>query len=410
MASNLPRFARGQFQVDYESRIDFEQLRKDRVERTQQRMKAEGIDAVFLWKDENVRYLSGLRVIMLQYRSSAQYGVLLTQQGLPIVFVSSGELARAELSMPWVKTLYPVPILEEKKLVDHFVRTTVKPLFTELGIDKGKVALDAMNFLQHEAYQKHLASVDFVDGETFMPRVRRVKTGDELKLMHEACAIADAVTQTAIDAVRPGVRENDVAAEAMHTLFRLGGEFAHLASPFVASGERMAPPHRFPSDKIIREGDVVFIDIGASWNGYFGDCGRAVICGKPHPRQQEVYTAVYESLNAGIEMMRPGNTNNQAAEAFRSKAKEHGLEKNFIFLFIGHGLGVTPNEPPYIGELMEGSEEVVFEPGMVFAVEPLIWVPDVPGGAGVRLEDTVLITEDNPLRMTRTAFDDKLLL
>ncbi|MFQ5895012.1 MAG: M24 family metallopeptidase [Nitrospinota bacterium] len=82
---------------------------------------------------------------------------------------------------------------------------------------------------------------------------------------------------------------------------------------------------------------------------------------------------------------------------------------NFIMLFIGHGIGVSPNEPPYIGEVMAGSSEVTLEPGMVFAVEPLIFLPDVRGGGGVRLEDTVLITEDGPRPMTRAPFCRELL-
>ena len=81
--------------------------------------------------------------------------------------------------------------------------------------------------------------------------------------MEEACAIAEAVLEVAVQAIRPGVRETDVVAAAMHELYRLGGELSHVTTPFVASGEHMAPPNRIPSDKIIRNGDVVFIDIGA---------------------------------------------------------------------------------------------------------------------------------------------------
>jgi Xaa-Pro aminopeptidase len=86
-----------------------------------------------------------------------------------------------------------------------------------------------------------------------------------------------------------------------------------------------------------------------------------------------------------------------------------GLEKHFIHLFIGHGIGISPNEPPYIGEPQRGTHEVVLEPGMVFAVEPLIWLPDVRGGGGVRLEDTLLVTEGDPEVLTRCGFDERLL-
>ena len=146
-----------------------------------------------------------------------------------------------------------------------------------------------------------------------MQRARLIKLPEEIALIEEACAIAEGVLEMAVQAIRPGVRETDVVAAAMHELYRLGGEMSHVATPFVASGEHMAPPNRIPSDKIIRYGDVVFIDIGAMWSGYFGDIGRTVICGKPSRRQQEVYTAVYEGLAAATETMRAGNTNDDVA-------------------------------------------------------------------------------------------------
>jgi Xaa-Pro aminopeptidase len=228
--------------------------------------------------------------------------------------------------------------------------------------------------------------------------------------MEEAAAIAEAVNTAAEDAVRPGVRETDVAAEAMHTLYRLGGEMAHVATPFVASGEHMSPPNRLATDKIIREGDLVFIDIGAMWNGYFSDVARTVICGKPSRRQQEVYTAVYESLAAGTEAMKVGNTNDDVAAAIVATAARHGLEDHFITLFIGHGIGVGANEPPYVGENLAGAESVRLEAGMTLALEPLIWLPGVRGGAGVRLEDTIAVADGGGRPISRAAYDERLLL
>jgi Xaa-Pro aminopeptidase len=196
----------------------------------------------------------------------------------------------------------------------------------------------------------------------------------------------------------------------MRTLFRLGGEYAHVMTPFVASGEHMAPPHRICSDKLIRAGDVVFIDIGANWNGYFGDVARTTICGRPSKRQQEIFSAVYEGLQAGIAEMRPGRTNQDAARAIIAGANKYGLGDRFLSLFIGHGVGIGANEPPYIGETLPGAPVYEFQPGMVFAVEPLIWIEGVRGGGGVRLEEQVLVTEDDPHVMSRAPFEEKLLL
>ena len=108
--------------------------------------------------------------------------------------------------------------------------------------------------------------------------------------------------------------------------------------------------------------------------------------------------------------MREGETNNSVARAYRNKAAEHGLEHNFIYLFIGHSLGVSPNEPPYVGEPIPGSREIKLRAGMVFAMEPLIWVPNVRGGGGVRIEDMVLITSSGPRVLSRAPYDEGLLI
>jgi Xaa-Pro aminopeptidase len=195
----------------------------------------------------------------------------------------------------------------------------------------------------------------------------------------------------------------------MQTLYYLGGEMAHVITPFVASGEHMSPPHRICTDKIIRNGDLCFIDIGAMWNGYFADIGRTMTVGKPSAMQKRVYTAVYQGLMAGIGVMRPGHTNQDVADAIVANVAEHGFGDNLFSLFIGHGIGMGANEPPYIGETMPGSTVFDLKPGMVFAVEPLVWVPDVPGGGGVRIEDMVLVTEDEPRILSRVEYDERLL-
>jgi Xaa-Pro aminopeptidase len=402
-------YAQGQFQVDYEARVDFGRLRQARIAKTQEAMRARGLEALALWKDENVRYLTSLRAITLQYRSTTQYGVVLFPDGKPVLFLSGGEYARAKEVMPWVGEFVVIPIMEEVGMVEVVTAEHTARVLHEHGAENGRVGFDGMTVPQLNAYTKHLGQMEMADGETFMQEVRRIKLPDEVQLLREAAAIADAVTETAIAAVRPGVRECEVAGEAMRTLFRLGGEFAHLASPFVASGERMSPPTRFATDKLIRNDDLVFIDIGACWNGYFGDVGRAVICGKPSEIQRKVYRTVHECLMVAHRELRPGRTNQAVAAAIKRVAAQAGLEQNFIHLFIGHGLGITPNEPPYIGEPQRGTHEVVLEAGMVFAVEPLIWVPNVRGGGGVRLENTILVTEGEPEILTRCGFDERLL-
>jgi Xaa-Pro aminopeptidase len=408
--SDLGQFAHGQFRVDYEDRSDPHRLRGKRVARAREAMAAAGLDAVLVWKDENVRYLSGLRAQIIAGKSSILNGCLLTLEGPPVLLTSGGEAQRVPIVMPWIDEVQIVPIMEARGLVRGAVESTIAPLLRRHGLEGASVGLDELAWCQMEALREFLPGVRWGDGDAAMQSARLLKLPEEIALMEEAAAIAEAVTSSAIDAIRPGVRETDVVAEAMHTLFRLGGEMAHVTTPFVASGEHMAPPNRIASDKIIREGDLVFIDIGAQWSGYFGDLGRTVICGKPSRRQQEVYTAVHESLAAATKALKAGNTNDDVARAVREVAGRHGFGSNFITLFIGHGVGMGSNEPPYIGEDLPGAETVVLQEGMTFAVEPLIWVPGVRGGAGVRLEDTILVTAKGGRALTRAAFDERLLL
>lgn len=407
---DLGRYAHGQFAVDYEARVDHGRLLVDRRERTCAAMRDTGADALFVWKDENVRFLSGLRAQIIQGKSALLNGCLLTKDGGLVLFLSGGEVDRAQNVMTWIDEIHAIPIMEARNLIAGAFENVLAPVLQRLDLGSARIGLDESSFALVEEFGRSLPDAQLVDGDAVMQGVRLIKTPADIALMQEAAAIGDAVTESAIRAVRPGVREWDVVAEAMHTLFRLGGEMAHLATPFVASGEHMSPPNRFASDKIIREGDLVFIDIGAQYNGHFADVGRTVICGTPSRVQQEIFTAVYHALKAATRAMEPGATNDDVAAAAVREGKARGFGENFLSLFIGHGIGMGANEPPYVGEAHPGADTIVLEEGMTIAVEPLIWVPDVTGGGGVRLEDTILVTPGGGTPLTRTAFDDRLLL
>jgi Xaa-Pro dipeptidase len=407
--ADLGTYGHGGFAIDYEARIDFDALRVERLARARAALAASELDALLVWKDENVRFLTGLRAQLIQGKTALLNGCLLTEDHL-VLFCSGGEIDRVRLVMPWIEEVHAVPIMEARGLISGAVDEFVAPALQRLGLASAEVGLDELSYAQVLELRRALPEMKLGDGDALMQRVRAVKSDLELAVMQEASAIAEAVTASAIAAIGPGVREYDVVADAMHTLYRLGGEMAHLATPFVASGEHMSPPNRFSSDKLIREGDLVFIDIGAQWNGYFSDMGRTVICGEPSRRQQEVFTAVHASLAAATEAMRPGNTNDDVAAAVREAGDVYGLGSRFLSLFIGHGVGIGANEPPYIGEALPGADTVPLEAGMTMAIEPLIWVPGERGGAGVRLEDTVVVAEGGGIALTRTSFDRALLL
>lgn len=403
-------YAKGPFAVDWEDRYDFPEIRRQRVERAQKAMREAGAAGLLVWKDENVRYLTSLRAQLIAGKTTSLNGALLTPDGDPILLCSGGEIDKARFGMSWIGEAHAVPIMEQRDLVDGFVRNILTPILRDRGLSEGRMGVDQANLSFIEAMRTHLPDLELFDGDTIMHEARWVKSEGEIAIIEEACAIGDSVTQRALDETRAGRRELEVAGDAMQTLFYLGGEMAHVITPYVASGEHMSPPHRLATDKIIRNQDLCFIDIGAMWNGYFADIGRTTIVGKPSKVQQKIYTAVYEGLMAGIDKMRPGFTNQDCADAIIAKIGEHGLEENLFSLFIGHGIGMGANEPPYIGETLPGAPTYEFKANMVFAVEPLVWVPDTRGGGGVRIEDMVLITEGAPRVLSRVEYEDRLLL
>lgn len=407
----MDRFARGPFHVGYERRVDIAAMRQKRIARADEQRRKAGLDALLVWKDENCRYLTDLRPQLIAGKTTALNGALLVEGKAPILFCSGGERNRVDRTMPWVEEAHTIPIVEERALVEGLVKDILGPVLKANNLTDAKLGLDEANTVFTKALAKYFPKLRVEDGDTPMQLARMIKLPEEIVMLEEATAIADAVCATATAAVADGVRECEVAGEAMRTLFRLGGEYAHVMTPFVASGEHMAPPHRICSDKLIRTGDLVFIDIGAAWNGYFGDMARTVLCGeKASDDQKKIFTAVYDALKAGIAEMRPGRTNKDSADAFRRAADKYGLGGRFLSLFIGHGVGIGANEPPYVGETLPGAPTYEFQPGMVFAIEPLIWVEGIRGGGGVRLEEMVLVAEDGPHVMSRAPFDENLML
>jgi len=403
-------YALGPFAVDYEARVDYAELRRQRVEKARAHLAAQKLDAILVWKDENVRYLTGLRAQLIAGKSSSLNGVLFPREAEPILLCSGGERDRALAKMPWLAEVHAIPIMEERGLVEGFVTSVLKPALARHHLLSARIGVDQPTMILVESIRRLLPEVELVDGDSAMQQARLIKLPAEVAVIEESCAIGEAVTRRALDAVREGRRECEVAGDAMQTLYYLGGEMAHVITPFVASGEHMSPPHRICSDKLIRNRDICFIDIGAMWNGYFADIGRMTVVGKPSRRQKEVYTAVFQGLQAGIAVMRPGRTNLDVSNAIVAKIAEFGLQEHLFSLFIGHGIGMGANEPPYIGETMMGASVYELRPNMVFAVEPLVWVPDVEGGAGVRIEDMVLVTDGEPRVLSRIDYEDRLLL
>jgi Xaa-Pro aminopeptidase len=138
----MDRFARGPFHVGYERRVDLEALRAKRIAKADAERKKAGLDALLVWKDENGRYLTDLRPQLIAGKTTALNGALLIEGQAPIMFCSGGERDRVDRTMPWVKEVHTIPIIEEKALVEGLVKDILGPVLNKYGLADAKLGLD----------------------------------------------------------------------------------------------------------------------------------------------------------------------------------------------------------------------------------------------------------------------------
>ena len=148
--SGLGSYAHGPFGVDYEARIDFAALRDERLERVRAALADSVLDALLLWKDENVRFASGLRPQIIQGKSAVLNGCLLSEDGSLVLFCSGGEVDRVRSVMPWIDHVETVPIMEARGLIAGAVDEVIAPVFERLGLTGGVIGLDELAYAQVE--------------------------------------------------------------------------------------------------------------------------------------------------------------------------------------------------------------------------------------------------------------------
>jgi Xaa-Pro aminopeptidase len=392
--------------VDWEDTVNFEKLRTDRVNRVREVLRKNNLDGIVTFRGQNVRYLTSFRWLWWPTDFSDRQAAILTEDGALVLFCPSGDYERANKTMSWMKgNIKPMPSCVDSAVAKMFISGEFKRSMVEVGLTKGRVGVDASSFVIIDALEKELANVEFVDGEKVMQEAKLIKTSEEIKLMRISCVISDIGIQAAIESSVTGRTECEVQAEAFRAMFARGAETTQCTG-IVASGTHTAPLNRMATDKPIRHGDLVLIDLGACFNGYFTEGARTVIVGDANARQKEMYRAVYESMEAIVETVRPGATSMEVNDAARLIFKERFGEHGY-FGVLGHGIGAAPVEPPLIGDVSTtGTSVFKYEPGMIHSYEPGLFIPEV---GGVRLENEILVTEKGCEVLNRLPYDKKLL-
>jgi Xaa-Pro aminopeptidase len=243
--------------------------------------------------------------------------------------------------------------------------------------------------------QRRLPHSEFVAMTEALPMLRAIKDGDELERMTAAGEAADAAFYDILEVQFAGRPETDIGADLSGALMAHG--HSEVEFTVVGSGPNGANPHHELGGRVIEEGDMVVLDFGGLVDGYCSDTTRTVHIGEPTDEEREVHEIVREALQAGFDAVRPGVACQEIDRAARKVIADAGYGEQFIHR-VGHGIGITSHEPPY---MVEG-EELLLEPGMCFSIEPGIYLRD---RFGVRIEDIVTVTDDGARRLNNTTRD-----
>jgi len=266
--------------------------------------------------------------------------------------------------------------------------------FRRIGVESESVSLRQWNWLNDNLRG---TDVTLVPVEGLVEAGRIVKDAQEARAFREAGRLIAEAVSPILALVKIGRRERDIAAEIDLTLATHGFE-DRAFSTIVASGPNSALPHAHPSDRSVEVGDLVLLDFGGVYNGYCVDLSRTVCIGPVSEQASRLHGAVLEAQMAAISVVRPGVMASEVDAAARSTLARYELAEAFGH-GTGHGLGLEIHEAPRVGQTGQLGTDVILRPGMVFTVEPGVYVPGV---GGVRIEDDVLVTEEGCELLTNT--------
>ena len=247
-----------------------------------------------------------------------------------------------------------------------------------VGFESGAVSVDALARYERALPCTLVPAQDLPDG------LRASKDGEELAAMEKAQRITAEAFQAILNFIRPGQTEREVAARLVYELLRRGGERVSF-DPIVAAGANGSKPHAVPGDTVIQPGMFVTMDFGCVWRGYCSDMTRTFFCGQPDPQYAAIHDLVRAANALAESMLRPGVPLRDLDKAARAPIAAAGYGEFFTHR-LGHFIGQTDHEQGDVS----GTTELIAKPGMIFSIEPGVYLP---GKFGVRVEDLVIVTE-----------------
>ncbi len=418
--------------VDWEARVDFSRLRSDRLRRLREELDRSELGAVLAFDFSNIRYMTATHIGTWAMDKLIRFS-LLTRNSDPISWDFGSAAKHHALYNPWLDVTTaemdadpnaphenaPRPRLERGARagistlrgaftpdagIAEGVAKKIKRELEKFGLANQPLGVDVIELPILFALQNE--GIRVVDGQQVFMEARRIKTGDEIRLLTQAASMVDAAYEELYRFLRPGVRENEAVGVVAKTLYDLGSEYVEGVNAI--SGERCSPhPHVF-SDRLIRPGDPAFFDILHSFNGYRTCYYRTFAVGSASSAQRDAYTRAREYMDRAIALVKPGATTADIVSVWPT-AQEFGFadEEAAFALQYGHGVGLSIWEKPIFSRLVSLEHPEVIQAGMVFALETY-W-PSADGWGAARIEEEVVVTADGCEVITKFPAEELLV-
>ncbi len=389
--------------VDYESRVDFDRLRKYRIARAKASLDSSECGAFLLFDFYNIRYTTQTWIGGALGDKMTRYALLTRDGGEPMLWDFGSAVRHHKLYSPWLKEENNRPgmlgmrgaVAPSAGLMESAIKE-IKGLLEDAGVAHLPVGVDIVEpaFLFEMQHQ----GLKVVDCQQLMLDARVIKSMDEIMLLNQAAAMVDGVYQNIVDVLKPGIRENEIVALANKRLYEMGSDQVEAINAI--SGDRCNPhPHNF-TDRIIRPGDQAFFDIIHSFNGYRTCYYRTFAVGSATSSQHDAYNKAREWMDAAIDTVKVGVGTDDIAKVW-PKAEDFGFANELAAfgLQFGHGLGLGLHERPIISRLNSLENPIEIKPGMVFALET--YCPASDGVSAARIEEEVVVTESGVHILTK---------
>ncbi|MBA4422369.1 MAG: peptidase M24 [Syntrophus sp. (in: bacteria)] len=396
-----PRRLYSQTGADWQYRVDFDRLRQERLQKTRDQMEIHDLGALVLFAGANIRYVTGSYQGNWKYNINIRY-VVLPRGGDPVFFETAGsDLHCAVIDLPWIPSENIRPAMTwqwAEGAVPHMAKKMVEGVMGVLKahkVDKEKIGIDNLDMPSLQAFKD--AGLNIVNGWPAISSARVVKTRDEIELLKQAASIGDAAMwHIKYEWLKPGVTEREIEGKVHEFMLERGCEIIY--DIIVASGGNTSPYRRWATNKMIRQGDLVIVDINAVGpSGYYIDFVRCFKCaGKMNQQEIDLYREVYDSMYAAIDKLRPGNTTADVAKCFPKY--DDDTYGTVTLQQFAHSIGITLYEGMWISRAYSLDYPAEIKENMYFAAETFAGHPGLRQTC--RLEENVLVSGDGPVVFT----------